>query len=214
MPIFQRFEQKAIKSSHLEAINSCCVQLSKVYICNFSHNWAPSRSAHLCNFCEVRDNVQKGSRAAKLEERWVHAYLLLSQKWLSFLSKMMQHEKEAVNFAKPKVCRTQFSRELWRKWQKISMVSANAWAFETQFLNLRMAWEQNKNFWSSNHTRRRPQCMTENESRCMASNVETIGKQSNEVQSLTFIQFPRLSDTWRSNRRFKSKHSPWDLCKM
>jgi hypothetical protein len=36
---------------------------------------------------------------------------ILSQKWLSFLSKMMQDGKEAVNFAKPKVCRTQFQQK-------------------------------------------------------------------------------------------------------
>jgi hypothetical protein len=77
--IFKDLSKRPSKVLILKLINSCCVQLSKVYICNFAHNWAPSRSAHLCNFCEVRDNVQKGSRAAKLEERWVHAYLLLRQ---------------------------------------------------------------------------------------------------------------------------------------
>jgi len=38
----------------------------------------------------------------------------------------MQDEKEAVNFAKPKVCRTQFQQRTFEGIQKISMVSANA----------------------------------------------------------------------------------------
>ncbi len=170
---FKDLSKRPLKVLILKLINSGCVQLSKVYICNFAHNWAPSRSAHLRNFCEVRDNVQNpwwGSfkfrfgwvefqgaqyqswKITSLSQEtlvffsfWYIVFIvplqteqILSQKWLSFLSKMMQDEREAVNFARPKVCRTQFLQKTFEGSDRKSLwflqmhehLKPNSWTWE------------------------------------------------------------------------------------